>query len=256
MKNGGLLLLAGTLPPWDARRDGTLKLSQGLELGNMIQLERHQPETPEKSPNLGPPSSKSNGTLGGGTQARSHVCEAGQWGWGCERSGQGHGGRGLGRVVTVFRQQRSGLGTQPRNACQAAVTSAFREVVLLSKGCIPRRIIFFFSSPSIYNTPEFSEEGLGQCLLSLQWKSDWVAPSRRNALCCLPSHLRASTAWAQESSAQKWQHHSLSNAVGSSEIVLSLPYFILYLLCDIVYTSIAQISLCAIFPVVPESMLL
>lgn len=67
MKNGGLLLLAGTLPPWDARRDGTLKLSQGLELGNMIQLERHQPETPEKSPNLGPPSSKSNGTLGGGT---------------------------------------------------------------------------------------------------------------------------------------------------------------------------------------------
>ena len=58
--------MAGTLPPWDARRDGTLKLSQGLELGNMIQLERHQPETPEKSPNLGPPSSKSNGTLGGG----------------------------------------------------------------------------------------------------------------------------------------------------------------------------------------------
>lgn len=134
MKNGGLLLLAGTLPPWDARRDGTLKLSQGLELGNMIQLERHQPETPEKSPNLGPPSSKSNGTLGRGvTQARSHVCEAGRWGWGCERSGQGHGGRGLGRVVTVFRQQRSGLGTQPRNACQAAMTSAFREVVLLRR---------------------------------------------------------------------------------------------------------------------------
>ena len=49
---------------------------------------------------------------------------------------------------------------------------------------------------------------------------------------------------------------SLSNAVGSSEIVLSLPYFILYLLCDTVYTSMAQISLCAIFPVVPESVLL
>lgn len=30
----------------------------------MIQLERHQPGTPEKSPNLGTPSSKSNGTLG------------------------------------------------------------------------------------------------------------------------------------------------------------------------------------------------
>lgn len=49
---------------------------------------------------------------------------------------------------------------------------------------------------------------------------------------------------------------SLSNAVGSLEIVLSPPYFILYLLCDTVYTSMAQISLCAIFPVVPESMLL
>lgn len=151
----GIASVGRALPPWDARRDGTLKLSQGLELGNMIQLERHQPETPEKSPNLGPPSSKSNGTLGG-VPRQSHVCEAGQWGWGCERSGQGHGGRGLGRWSLFSRQQRSGLGTQPRNACQAAVTSAFRGSGFTEQGMHTKENNFFFSSPSIYNTPEFS----------------------------------------------------------------------------------------------------
>lgn len=98
----------------------------------MIQLERHQPGTPEKSPNLSPPNSKSNGTLGVPRQGVRFVKQV---------SGAGVV-RGLGRDMvegdwgrwSLFSGSRGvGWEHEPRDACQASVSSAFKEVVLLRR---------------------------------------------------------------------------------------------------------------------------
>ena len=98
----------------------------------MIQLERHQPGTPEKSPNLGTPSSKSNGTLGVPRQGVMFVKQVSGAGV-IERSGQGHGGRGLEKWSPFSGSRGVGWEHEPRDACQAAMSSVFREVVLLRR---------------------------------------------------------------------------------------------------------------------------
>lgn len=114
--------------------------------------------------------------IGGVRRARSHVCEAGQWGWLWE-VWAGTWWKGLGKGGHCFQAAEEWAGEHSPE-CMSGCSdfciqgSGFTEESYLrkesqSKGCIPRENNFFFPSPSIYNTPEFSEEGLGQCLLSL-----------------------------------------------------------------------------------------
>lgn len=184
-------------------------------------------------------------------------------------------GRGLGRNMvegdwgrwSLFSGSRGvGWEHEPRNACQAAVTAAFREVVLLRRvtkkgilkqGMHTKRVVLFFFLHLLLMTPHNSQrKDSGRVCCPCSGKVTGLHPVGGMPFVIFPSTRELAQPGLGKGVFRNGRVRvCFSKAVGS-EIVLSLPYLILYLLCDTVYTSMAQISLRAIFPVVPEPMLL
>lgn len=260
MKNGWLVLLAGTQPPWDARRDWVLKLSQGLELGNMIQFERQQSGTPEKSPNLGPPIAKTmrhwrvlkeavifvewvSGDWMGKGLGRDMVAE--EWeGW-----PPFSGSRGV-----VWEQDLRAWMSGCRDFCtqgRGLTEEIYSERNLKARDAY-KRGPFCFVFHQLPRTPQNSLwKGLNRVWCSHSGRVTGLHPVE-GMLSAISPPTQDLAQPRLGKGPHKQECHSQIIQDGWFLWDSSLPHFILHLLCGTVYPSMAQISLGAIFLIVPE----